>query len=69
MVWTFYKAHLLDRLRYQEVQVRITLTMSMRPHIDGHPVEPRGEVSAMVEIEAAQKHLVGFSRSAVLRHD
>jgi len=41
----------------------------VRAHIDGHAVDVNGEVSAVVEVEAAQEVLIGFALATVLRND
>jgi len=59
----------LDQLRYQEIEVRIALSMSVARKIHRHSVHVHGEVGAMVEIEAAQEVLIRLSGAAVLRDD
>ena len=41
----------------------------MRRHVDRHAVDARGEVGAVVQVEAAQEVLVRLAVAAVLRHD
>jgi len=41
----------------------------VRDHVDRHSVDPGREVRAVVEIEAAQEHLIRFAGAAVLRDD
>ena len=43
--------------------------MTVAAQIDGHAVDRSGEVGPVIQIEAAQEHLVRFTRAAVLRHD
>ena len=45
------------------------MTMGMRRQIDRYAIDGRQEVRAMVQIEAAQKVLVGFAIARVLGHD
>ena len=45
------------------------MAMGMRRHVDRHAVHKRGEVGAVVEVEAAQKVLVGFAITTVLGDD
>ena len=42
------------------------VTVTVRGQIQRHPVEERGEVRAVIEIDAAQKVLVGFPAARVL---
>jgi hypothetical protein len=58
----------IDGFRHQEVQVGIALAMGMGAHVDGHVVDGDREIGAVVEIEAAQEILIGFTLAAVLRH-
>ena len=41
----------------------------MGRHVDGHAVDGDGEIGAVVEIEAAQKILVGFALAGMLGDD
>ena len=66
---SFANGDRVNRFRHQPVQVRISLPMGMGAQIDRHVVDPDRHVGAVVEIVAAQKILVGFALSAVLRHD
>ncbi len=59
----------LDELRDQEVQVGVALAVRVRRQVHGHAVDPGCEVRAVVEVEAAQEHLVRLARAAVLRDD
>ena len=59
----------VDQLRNQKVQIRITLTMSMRGHVHGHSVDSGCKVSAMVQVETTQKILIGLAIAGMLRHD
>ena len=59
----------LDELRDQEIQIRVALAMAVRRQVHGHAVDERREVRAVIEVEAAQEHLIRFPAAAVLRHD
>ncbi len=61
--------HVLDELGDQEVEVGIALAVGVGAHVDRHAVEPDREVGAVVEVEAAQKILVGLSFARVLGDD
>ena len=41
----------------------------MGRHVDGHAVDLDGQIGAVVEIEAAQKILVGFALAGMLGDD
>src|SRR5215208_409158 len=49
--------------------MRKLMSAAVRGHVDRHAIDRDGQIGAMVEIEAAQKVLVGFSLAAVLRDD
>ena len=51
------------------IQVHIALAVGMRGEIDRDTVDKTGEIRAMVEIETAQKVLIGFPSATVLCHD
>ena len=59
----------LHQFRDQKVEIGITLAVAMGAHVDRHVVDSDGEIGAVVEIEAAQKILVGFALAAMLGHD
>jgi hypothetical protein len=41
----------------------------MGGEIDGYAINKTGKIRAMVQVEAAQKILIGFPGATVLRHD
>jgi hypothetical protein len=43
--------------------------MAVGRHVDGHAVDLDGQIGAVVEVEAAQKILVGFARAGMLGGD
>ena len=59
----------LHQLRDQEIDIGIALAVAMGRHVDRHAVDGDGEIRAVVEIEAAQKILVGFALAGMLGHD
>jgi hypothetical protein len=61
--------HLLERLRDQEVQVRIALAVGMRAEVHGQPVDEERDVRAVVGVEPAQEILLGFPAALVLTDD
>ncbi len=59
----------LDQLGDQKVDVAVALAMAMRRHVHGQTVDARGEIGAVVEVEAAEKILVRLTVAAVLSDD
>ena len=59
----------LHQFRNQKVDIGIALAVAMGRHVDRHAVDGDGEIGAVVEIEAAQKILVGFALAGMLGHD
>ena len=59
----------LDQFRDQEVDVRVALAVGVATRVDRHARHIGGEVGAVIEIEAAQKILVGLAFAAVLGDD
>ena len=53
----------------QEVQVRPALSVAMAALVDGHFVNGRAQVRAVIEVEAAQVELVGLALAAMLADD
>ena len=51
----------LHQLRNQKIDIGIALAMTVGRHVDRHAVDGNREVRAVVEIEAAEKILVGFA--------
>ena len=58
-----------DQLRDHEIEIGIALAVPMGAHVDRHVVEPDVDVGAVIEVEAAQKILVGLAFAAVLGRD
>ena len=65
----FAVRHPLHDLRYDEIGVGITLAMRVGAHVDRHVIDEEADIGAMVEREAAQEILIGFSSAAVLGDD
>ena len=59
----------VDELGDEEVEVGVALTVRVRRHVDRHALEPRLEVGAVVEVEAANEVLVRLAVAGVLRDD
>ena len=53
-----------NRLRDDEVEVRVALSMRVGSQVDRHPIEEETDVRPMVCVEASEKVLIGFSGSA-----
>src|SRR3954471_11609429 len=58
-----------NKFRNQKVQIGITLTMRVSGHVYRHAGDVDGKIGSVVKVEAAQKILIGFTVSAVLRND
>ena len=63
----FAVTHPGDDFGDQDIEIGITLTMTVARHVDRNPVDPDAEVRAMVEVEAAQKILIGLAAARMLR--
>jgi hypothetical protein len=50
-----------ERLRDDEVQVRVPLAMRVAPQVDGQTIGEEGDVGAVVVVEPAQKILLGLA--------
>ena len=61
--------HLADQFGDNEVEVRVALAVRVADHVDGHTFEVRGEVRAVVHVEAAQEILVGLAAARMLGRD
>ncbi len=59
----------LDQLGNQQVDVEVALAVAMARQIEGYALERRREVGAVIEVEAAQKELVGLAAAGVLGGD
>src|SRR5205823_3949374 len=66
---TLVVVDLLDQFRDEKIQIRVALAMSMRTQVDRHAVHRGGEIRSVIEIEAAQKILVGLAVAGMLRDD
>ncbi|MBH0201784.1 MAG: hypothetical protein HP496_05660 [Nitrospira sp.] len=53
-----------NRLRDDEVEVRVALSMRIGSQVDRHPIKEETDVRPMVCVEASKKVLIGFPRSA-----
>src|SRR5580704_18435922 len=65
----FLEVHPLHKLRDDGVHVRVPFAVRVRRQVKRHIVDENGEVCTMVEIEAAQKILVGLAATGVLSDD
>lgn len=65
----FAKIEPLDSFGDQEIEVAIALSVLVRTHVDRHAIDKSGEIGPVIEIEAAQKDLVGLAAARVLRGD
>ena len=52
-----------------KVDIGVALPVAMGRHVDGHAVDPDGEIGAVVKVEAAQEILVGLALSGMLGDD
>ncbi len=58
-----------NQLGNEEVKIGVALAMTVAAHIDWHSVHCGGEISAVVQVEATQKKLVGLAITRMLcRH-
>ena len=69
MIWPLAKLDAFDQLRNQEIQIGVTLAMTMAHQIDRHAVDRSTKVCTVVQIEATQKHLVGLAGATMLCSD
>ena len=69
VVGTLFVINPLHEFRNDGVHVGVAFAMRVRRQVERHAVENNGEVGAMIQIEAAQKILVGFPAARVLRDD
>src|SRR5262249_37590342 len=60
---------IINELWNDPIQIHIALAVGMGGEIDGYAIDKTGEIRAMIEIEAAQKILIGFPGATVLRHN
>ena len=58
-----------DQFRNHEIKIGITLAVRVGAHVDRKVVDRDREIGAVIEIEAAQKILVGFALAAMLGDD
>jgi len=59
----------VDKLGDEEIQIRVSLAMTVCWQIDWHSLEACLKVGAVVEVEAADEVLVCLALAGVLRHD
>ena len=57
-----------QKFRNHRIEVRVSLAVRMSPEIERHSIQLHREVRPMIEIEAAQKVLIGFPAARVLGH-
>jgi len=69
IVRTFAVIETLDQGGEQEIEVGVTLAMAVGRHVHRQPIDPHGEVGAVVEVEAAQEILVRLALTTVLGGD
>ncbi len=65
-IGAFAKTERLHHFGDHEVQVGVALPVGVRHHIDGHAVHAQADVGTVVEVEAAQKQLLGLAAARVL---
>jgi hypothetical protein len=58
-----------DQFGNQEIEIHVALTVGVADHIDRHAHHVGGKIAAVVEIETAQKILVGLAVAGVLGDD
>ena len=58
-----------DQFENQKIQVCPTLTMRVTALIDWHAIQCQAEIDTMIEIDAAQKILIGLALTTVLAND
>src|SRR5207248_730938 len=58
-----------DKLRNEEIEVRVALAVRVSAHVDRHVVDRDRKIRTVVEVVAAQEILVGFALTAMLGHD
>ena len=66
VVGPFLEIDPLDQFRDHEVQIGIALPVGVRNHVDGHTIQGKPDIGAVVEIETPQKQLFGLATSRVL---
>lgn len=66
-VGAFFDVDRFDQFRNLKIQIGPALSVAMRAHVDGHPVDGNRQIGPVVEIDAAQKVLVRFAFAAMLR--
>lgn len=66
LIGTFTEFNILNRFRYQKVQVLIPLPMCVRYHIDWHAIHRQPDVGAVVNVEAAQEDLLCLAAAGML---
>lgn len=59
----------IRQFRNQEIQIGVTLTMGMRGLVDRHAIDVGSQISAMIEVVAAQQILIGLALTAMRGHD
>jgi hypothetical protein len=57
----------VDQLGDDAVQIHVALTVGIGRHVHRHAVDPGREIRPVIEVETAQKILVGLAGPAVLR--
>src|ERR1700675_1995873 len=55
VIGALFVVKICSKLRNQKVQVRIPLAMCVSRHVDGHVVDFKREITAMVQVEGAKK--------------
>ena len=69
VVRAFLVLQAADDVGNQEIQVAVALPVAMRALVDRHAVDGDREIGAVIEVDAAQKILVGFAFAALLGDD
>ena len=55
-----------DHLGNNKIQIGIALPVTVAAHINRHAIDTGCEISAVIEVETAQKELVGLAAAAML---
>ena len=51
------------------MQIRETLAMSMAHHVNGHALKPKGQVGAVISVDATNEELVGLATTRMLARE
>ena len=68
-VGSFEDAHRVNELRDDEVRVGVAVAVIVARVVDGNAVDGELEVLPLVRVEAAEEHLLGVARAALVREE